>query len=633
MDADIFPDPAGRPAALALARAILPGGGLFPGADERSVVAALGLLGRSPGIVGTTGALFRMLDLAAVAYTGARFSALAPDRQEQLLQRWEQDPVLRRPLFLATFLLKTAHFDHRSVYDAAGCVYEKGGPPEPARWLRQVVAGNEIEDGLELECDAVVVGTGAGGAVVGKELAERGHAVVFLEEGELHRRDSFKGSVLEAKRRFYRAQARIAAVGNALIPTFMGRLVGGSTAINTATCFRTPDWILDEWCSKLDSDALAPERMRPHFERVEQALWVAPVKPELRGPVARLVARGCDRLGWHHAPMLRNAPECDAQGVCDFGCPSGARRSMDLSYVPSALMRGAVLHTGVRAERVLTEAGRATGIEARAVATGAVLRVRARAVVLAAGAVPTPLFLLRQGICNRSGLVGRNLSLHPATSISALFDEPVKAHEGIPQSCYCGEFHREGILLSGASAPVSLVALMIPMTGRRLAAALGQFDRVASLGVMVKDHTRGRVRLGPRGAPLVTYWLTGRETELLRRGLARAAEILVAAGAKRIYPLLGRFLVLDGAGAAQKLQRERLAPWDFVLTSFHPLGTCPMGRDPARSVVGLDHEAHELRSLFIVDGSTVPGPPAVNPQITVMAMADRAAGLIAERLG
>jgi choline dehydrogenase-like flavoprotein len=330
--------------------------------------------------------------------------------------------------------------------------------------------------------------------------------------------------------------------------------------------------------------------------------------------------------------MRRNAPDCDAQGSCDFGCPSGARLSMDLSYIPAALKRSALLVTGMSARQVIVEGGRAVGIEARAVETGATLRVRAQVVVLACGAVPTPLLLLRQGICNGSGQVGRNLSLHPATSFAALFDEPINAHEAIPQTIYCDEFLRDGIVHNGASTPLSLTSLLIPMTGRRLMDALGRFDHIANLGVMIKDETRGRVRLGPGGAPLVTYWLTRGEVAKLHRGLVNAAEIFAAAGAKELYPLLGRFVVLDGATGVRELRRMHIPAWDFLLTSFHPLGTSRMGRDPKRSVVGFDHQAHELPGLYIVDGSTVPGPPIVNPQITIMAMADRAAGLIADAI-
>jgi hypothetical protein len=253
-------------------------------------------------------------------------------------------------------------------------------------------------------------------------------------------------------------------------------------------------------------------------------------------------------------------------------------------------------------------------------------------VVLAGGAVPTPLFLLEQGICNGSGQVGRNLSLHPACSVSAMFDESIGGHTSIPQTIYSSQFLRDGILLNGAAAPLSVAPLMVPFVGRRLMAAMEQIDQFAALGVMIKDQTRGRVRRRPSGAPLLTYYLTAREAALLQRGMVHVAELFFAAGAREAYPMLGRRVVLKPAGGVQQLRNLRIRPWDFVLTSFHPLGTCRMGHDPATSVIGFDHQTHEIPGLFIVDGSTLPGPPSVNPQLTVMAFADRAAEQLAARL-
>ncbi len=622
-----------REAALAIASAILPDTSCIPGGDERSVEAALQFAHNiSPGAATNLGRAFRILDAAALPSTGRRFSRLDADRQEALLQRWQDHAVWGRLLYVVGFLFKASHFDHPSVYEALACPFEKGGAPEPARWLAQILPGAKVDDSEPFECDVVVMGSGAGGAVVGKELAEQGYAVLFIEEGEHHRRDSFNGSALNAKKRFYRDHASIAAVGNCLIPTFMGRLVGGSTAINTATCFRTPDWVHDEWCAEADTDIFTPASFARHYERVERNLWVEPVKPELRGGPSRVVARGCDALGWHHAPIVRNAPDCDAQGVCDFGCPSGARRSMDISYLPSALNRGAILITGMRGHRVLVENGRAVGLEARSTAGNKTLQIRAQAVVLAGGAVPTPLFLLEQGICNGSDQVGRNLSLHPACSVSAMFDESVAGHTGIPQTIYSGQFLPDGILLNAAAAPVSVAALMVPFLGRRLMDAMENLDQLAALGVMIKDQTRGRVRRQSSGAPLLTYTLTKGEADLLQEGMVRTAEMFFAAGAREAYPMLGRRVVLKPSDGVEHLRELRIRPWDFVLTSFHPLGTCRMGHDPATSVIGFDHQTHEIPGLFIVDGSTLPGPPSVNPQLTVMAFADRAAEQIAARL-
>ncbi len=622
-------------AARALAAAIIPAGRMFRAGDDRTIGTALELMsGIYAGAPRVFGAIAMLLEGAAVLRTGRRFSSLSAHKQERLLKRWSQDPALHKPLNILAAALKATHYEDADIYAALGCEFVKGGPAEKARWLGQIEDGDEwTSDGEQLECDVVVMGTGAGGAVVGRELAERGYAVLFIEEGRHYRRDSFTGSAMKAHQTFYRNHAGIASFGNTVMPVVMGRLVGGSTAINTATCWRTPDWIADEWCERLGTDALSPENMRPHYERLERELEIAPTDWKHLGRSAELVSKGCERLGWNYYRVMRNARDCDGQGVCDFGCPTDGRRSMNITYIPAALQRGAMLFTSMRGERVLVENGRAVGLEARSVTTGATLRIRSRAVILAGGAVPTPLFLLGQGICNQSDQIGRNLSLHPGAGVSALFDEKIECYNSVPQGLCCDEFHKDGLLMLGANAAINVAALTIGLTGQRLTEAMESYDRVAGLGCMIEDEARGRVRRRKNGDPFITYSMTKNDVQRLQRGLGHVMDIFRAAGATRYFPGTPRFPVVETDADLQRFKTTRMAARDFSMMSFHPLGTCRMGKDPATSVVGIDHQTHEVRDLFIVDGSTVPGPPAVNPQLTVMAMATRAAGVIADHLG
>jgi hypothetical protein len=626
--------PAQRRAALSLARAMIPAGERIPGGDERTVETFLDLCSdMGPVMQQVIKHALLGFDWAARLSVGSRFHQAPPEVQDALLRRWERSALLRWPLFALGNLMKISHFDSTEVYASYGVEFPKGGAPEPVRWLQQVESGEQWEDDEPLECDAVVVGTGPGGAIVGKELAEQGHAVVFLEEGKLYRRDAFRGSGIEATRKFYRGHGTVAAVGNAVVPVLMGRLVGGSTAINTGTCFRTPPWILDEWCERLQTDELTAEQLAPHFDRVERQLDIAPNDDKTIGPIRDIVARGCDALGWSYLKIPRNAPDCDGQGCCDWGCPSGARKSMDVSYIPKALARGAMLITEARATEVLVENGKAVGVRAQSAETGRPIRVRGRVVVLAGGAVPTPMLLLKQGLCNRSGQLGANLSIHPGVPASGLFDEPVEAYKHIPQGVAVDEFHRDGILLVGVGLDINMAPNAYPVYGQRLTRFMDQYDRIASMGVLAKDATQnGRVRVGPGGTPLITYWLQKQDLSQMVRGTSKIMELFLAAGARRCYPLGHRMPVVENRDDLARYRQHRPTASDFVWTVFHPLGTARMGHDPYHSVVSFDHETHQVKNLFLVDGSTVPGPTAVNPQLTIMAMADRAAGRIGQRL-
>ncbi|HEY1691240.1 MAG TPA: GMC family oxidoreductase [Polyangiaceae bacterium] len=616
-------------AGLALAEAIIPGSSRVQAADERTLARAREVVDEiHPSLAQGWRLAVRALDAAAVAYAGRPFHALSAHRQEELVARWQVDPVLRTPLGVLALVLKFAHFDRDDVYRSMGGKLNVVTALEQPRWLAQVHRADDWNEG-DLECDVVVVGTGAGGGVVGRELADRGFAVVYVEEGEHHRRDSFDGRAISAHQRFYRGAI---SVGNAPMPIFMGRLVGGSTAINGGTSFRTPGWVLDEWCEALGSDALSPAAMAPYFEKVEQTLEVAPSPRDVIGPIGDFVARGCDALGWSHFPVPRNAPGCDGKGFCDFGCRTDARKGTNLSYVPAALGKGALLLTGARVDRVSLDGGRATGVEA-VTPRGKRVRVRARAVILAGGSIPTPLLLLKQGLGNASGQVGRNLSLHPSTGYAAVAEEPINGAHHIPQGYGCDEFLRDGMLILGAQADYNVTGVVFPFVGHRLMEAIDRSDHMAGFGLLVRDQSaNGRVWRDVGGLPAVTYNLGPEDVRRMHDMMVRTSEMALEAGAKTLYPFVVGHPPLEGRRDLEAFRRESLGPGDFVWTSYHPLGTCRMGRDPKTSVVDTDHAVHGVPGLFVVDGSVVRGPIGVNPQLTIMAVATRAGGRIAERL-
>jgi choline dehydrogenase-like flavoprotein len=616
-------------AGLALAEAIIPGSAKVPAADEATYERSMEVMKDfHPTIVRAFNVGVRVLDAAAVAYSGHTFHQLSAQAQEELLLRWQGDPVLKAPLAAVSLIFKFVHFDRPEVYGTLGGKLNVVKALEEPRWLSQIHRADAYPDD-ELECEVVVVGTGAGGGVVGRELAARGLAVVFVEEGEHYRRDAFDGRAIEAHKRFYRGAF---TVGNSPMPIFMGRLIGGSTAINGGTSLRTPPWVLERWCDEIGTDEFTPTAMAPYFDKVERYLHVEPSPRDVIGPIADFVSRGCDALGWSHLAIPRNAPGCDGKGFCDFGCRTDARLGTNLSYVPDALGRGALCLTGARVEQVLLEHGRAVGVEA-VTPTGRKVRVRGKAVILAGGAIPTPLLLLRQDQANRSGQVGRNLSTHPSTGYAAVAPERMNAASHIPQGYGFDQFLRDGILVLTAQPDYNISGVIFPFAGQRLMEAVDRIDHMAAFGILVSDaKASGRVWRDVGGLPMITYNLDPDDVRRMHQGMVLTSEMALAAGARHLYPFVVGHKRLDGARDLEAFRKEKLGPADFVWTSYHPLGTCRMGRDPKTSVVDLDHACHDVPGLFIVDGSTVRGPIGVNPQLTIMAMATRAAERIAKRI-
>jgi hypothetical protein len=255
--------------------------------------------------------------------------------------------------------------------------------------------------------------------------------------------------------------------------------------------------------------------------------------------------------------------------------------------------------------------------------------VHAQAVVVAGGALMTPLLLAKT---IRSPALGRYLSIHPASKVMAVFDEVIDMANAIPQGYSVDAFADEGIMFEGASTPLDVTAVSVPWVGRRFMDLMEAYRRVATFGFMIEDTSRGRVRTGPLGAPLLTYNLNADDTAKMQRAYAILCDMFLAAGAKRVLPMISGMDEVSSAADVASLRRMKVRPGDFEVTAYHPLGTCRIGVNPRTSVLGADHQTHEVLGLYVTDGSAVPSALGVNPQMTIMAMALRAAEGIDARL-
>ncbi len=627
-----------RATLTAIAEAAIPAGKLMPGADADLVDRVENFLSQlDTSVAKGYRALLHGLDAIAYAKHWKPVAKLDLGARERLLDGVRRGDYLRRTALRALLTpLKIAHYDDPTFYAKVGCVYTtEGARPEKPRWpTDHVVRLASLTADEELECDVVVVGTGAGGAVVARELAERGHAVVLVEEGEHFTRADFTGRAVDMQRKMYRDFGATVSIGNVGIPIPIGKTVGGSTTINSGTCYRVPARVLAKWRDKFGLAEFTPELMARYYERVEGVLEVAPATWPTLGGTAKVIARGCEALGYHkHNPLLRNAPACDGKGVCCFGCPTDAKRSTNVSYIPLALRAGAQLYTGARVEKILTSGGRAAGIEARAVSGArAKLTVRAKITVIACGTLLTPALLEKNGLAGGSGELGKNLSIHPAAAMGAWFDEQIAGFSAVPQGYAIEQFHDEGILFEGGTPPLEITAATIPLVGRRFVELLEAADHLAVFGFMIEDTSRGRVRATKGGRPLITYVLNDHDVARLKRGVEILARVFFAAGAKTVMPGVHGFDELRNEADLTRFRRARLHARDFDLSAYHPLGTARMGLDRRSSVVGPDHQAHDVPDLYVTDGSAVPSSLAVNPQMTIMAMATRAAEHIDRRL-
>ncbi|MFA6450650.1 MAG: GMC family oxidoreductase, partial [bacterium] len=253
--------------------------------------------------------------------------------------------------------------------------------------------------------------------------------------------------------------------------------------------------------------------------------------------------------------------------------------------------------------------------------------------VISMGAMRTPAFLLKRKLANKSGRVGRGLQIHTAARVVAEMDEIVDGHIGISQGAFVDRWADRGVMLEGIFLHPGIIMTSLPGCGRELKELAAAYRRLSAFGAMVSDTSTGRVIAGHFGDPYTALYQVNQADALsLRFGIARIAEIYLAAGAKRIFTGFHPVPVVDSKQALAKLEAARLTSRDLEIMAFHPLGTCGMGADPRKSVVDFSLESHDIKNMYIMDASAIPGSLGVNPQITIMSLAMRAARILAGKL-
>jgi choline dehydrogenase-like flavoprotein len=518
--------------------------------------------------------------------------------------------------------------------------YQPNVVPASERAVPKPIRPLQVDADLELSADAVVIGSGAGGAVVAAELAAAGSDVVILEMGDYLNEADFTGSEAEMTSRLMLGHGLL-ATNDLGITLLAGSCLGGGTVVNWSDSLRTPRAVLGEWESDHGLEGVTGSDYQRGFDIAERRMGVGTTDSVPNANNAALKV-GCEALGYHWDYIPRNATGCEQRcGGCQYGCPRGRKQSALLTFLQDAHDRGARVVAGCRAERVLVSGGRAVGVEARVSRGGHQVTVRAPKVVVAGGSIESPALLLRSGLDNTN--IGRHLRLHPVAVMAGFYDHPIRAWDGSPQTIKTDQFAH----LRGAHGFRIEMAPALPGTiasgtawegGLQHKLQMLRSASAATFFVLTRETGEGTVRVDRQGRPVVRYWPNRVDAGFLVRGMQEICRIAFAGGAVAISTTHSSPLQLEsdegrpGAIGAARLERfvvdiERrgVIVNRLPLYSAHQMGSCRLGADRKTSVADPYGEVHGVKGLFIADASGFPTASGVNPMLSVMALAYRVA--------
>ncbi|MDA4128823.1 MAG: FAD-dependent oxidoreductase [Thaumarchaeota archaeon] len=516
-------------------------------------------------------------------------------------------------------------------------------PPEETR-LTPIVP----TDDLELSCDVCVVGSGAGGSVIAKELSEAGYETVVLEAGPYETSETYRQSELPMTQKLFQ-QSGNASTKDLAFTLFAGRGIGGGTAVNWNTCLKPPPEVLQEWEQGFGIDGVTGSGFAAYLEEVWQALKVGSQESQ-RNWNNEALWLGCKALGYSEGldfeVINRNVVGCKERcDFCTYGCIYSCKQSTVMNYLPAAFRRGARFLFNTKAERVTIESGRATGVEADYAGGTHNVHVRARIVVAACGGLETPALLLRSGLRHRR--LGRHLMLDPTVSMGGIFAKPVNPWAGPPQTVAVRKFWNldgthHGFWVEAAPAHPGLFAFTVPwVDGASHKDFVRQnYARTTATIILLREWGSGRVEVDSHGSPVVSYALDKRDKENMMKGMVATARILAAAGATEVWSThntpvsvgSGRVTESDIDRFESEVRQQGIDYNRINLFSAHLMGSCRMSSDPRMGPAGPTGELHEVENLFVADATVFPTTPAVNPMISIIAMARRTSEFVKHKL-
>ncbi len=488
---------------------------------------------------------------------------------------------------------------------------------------------SDYDGDIQTECDALVIGSGPGGALAAYELAKSGKSVIVLEAGPKvrHGQTSRDAGVILSKYFFYGGMR--STRGNTVMPSMQPRNLGGGSVWNSAICLRSPDFALRRWQDE-HGLRVADGQLERHYQAVESFMGVRPVADEVMGPRNELFAEACTKVGFTPTRILRNEKGCKGSSECFTLCPNDAKFSVDRRGIPEVIEFGGTVYTCVAAHELIKKGRRVEGVRGFVVDPVTKKKVhnveiRAKVVVMAAGCLATPEILQRSGLGNKN--VGKNLRFHPGSMVMGEFDEEIEPWSGATQGYHCLDFMKDGIKLEALWATSSLMASRFPGLGSELQGLLKNYRKMCSWDCWVSgEDSVGQIRHRAGRRADIVYNIGQGDCDRMAESMAKLCEMFFAVGAKSVMcgvpalpaPTSDRSII-------EQLRTRRFSAQDLPFASNHIFGTTAMGTDPSRHATDPTGALYDTENLYICDTGLLPTTPAANPMLPMMALVHQVA--------
>jgi choline dehydrogenase-like flavoprotein len=499
----------------------------------------------------------------------------------------------------------------------------------------KVLTEKDINNGT-IESDVVIAGSGAAASILAKGLAEAGRKVLLVERGYYEVPETYTENEMEMVSRLYHDGA-IQAARDFRFTVFQGSCVGGSTVLNNAVCFKMPSSVLNRWNDPAGLNAgLDKKGVMESMDRVWDLMGVKYMDEKIirLNPGGYLFSEGCKKLGYASAPNVTdsvsaNISNCVGCGYCNIGCTYNRKLSMILTVLPDAQQKAGAdrfrILAGCEIVKLQRKGNRIDYAEGEFFNRRKV-KIKGKTFILSAGAISSSIILLKSKLGVKN--VGEKLSFNIGSQLTAAFPHKVDSYDGLQISHYMKNSPDTGFVMESWYNPPMFQSTAMPGWFENHFNNMRRYDRLACVGILAGSESNARIRTAGLTGREIEYTPTKKDFRTLLSGIELAGEIMLAAGAESVMPNTFRYHEFKSVEELRRLKDLVNDSSEITLGTGHPQGGNVIASSPDKGVVNPEFKVFGYDNLFVCDASVFPSSVGINPQLTVMGLADYAVQFI-----